>query len=573
MLKTRILVLSALSTLASAAFANEAFAQPAPGQPGDTAPPPAPPPKPADAKAPGDSAALEVPENPPPPPAAGGAKDSTSPQPLPKAFADEAALALRDGATGEPVAGWHGMFFLRDPDGNFRISPAGDLQLDFHSFVGPGVNGSSTANGGAGMQPRFFVRRLRLGLSGEFLKRWSFLANFDIAQNLTNATGTEEASAAPPGEDPTANSARFRPVEGVDAGVGLRDVWINYSLCPCLNFQIGQFRAPFSMENRTSDSATPLMERSISTRTFTAPGQREAGLMLWGDFGDDVFTYELAVVGGDGQNRATVDVYPDVVGRLLVAPFKSFKLIKDARIGVSARHGQRDSEAVGYDVVPITTAQGFVLWNSAYRDSSDRIVHIIPSGAQNIIGGEIYFPIGPVDIAVEGYYASYNTREAIDGFALTNTERLGRMDGVGLTSWVTWWAFGDQRIGAPVGRQKPSKLNLKKKAELKRGLEVSALFSTVLAGYDGNERGGEDDERTPGSTGNPATDIDVFQFGGAISYWHTRAVRLSFNYSLYFTPGSGSSENLATVPGNIFEDRDPNAHVLHELGTRAQLAF
>src|SRR5690606_24699066 len=150
----------------------------------------------------------------------------------------------------------------------------------------------------------------------------------------------------------TADTARYRPVQGVDAGVGLRDVWVNYSLCPCLNFQVGQFRPPISQENRTSDTSTPLMERSVATRTFIVPGQREAGIMLWGDFGDDVFTYELAVVGGDGQNRATVDVAADYVGRLLVAPFKSVKLIENARIGVSARHGQRDSEAVGYDVVP-----------------------------------------------------------------------------------------------------------------------------------------------------------------------------------------------------------------------------
>ncbi|NUP09943.1 MAG: hypothetical protein HOW73_28175 [Polyangiaceae bacterium] len=577
MVKKSIRVLSALSAVAlSLAITNEAAAQPAPQPAPQPGPQPAPQPAPEPAKkpepAPG-SAALSVPENPPSPPAAGAANPAVPPPPLPKTFADEAALALRDSATGEPVAGWHNMFFFRDPDGNFRLSPSGDMQLDFHAFVGPGVSSESTARGGSGLSPRFFVKRLRVGVHGEFLKRWSFLATFDLTQSITNPTGTDETSAAPAGVDPTSATARYRPVEGIDAGVGLRDVWVNYSLCPCLNFQVGQFRPPFSQENRTSDTSTPLMERSISTRSFTVPGQRETGLMLWGDFGDDIFTYELAVVGGDGQNRATVDIAPDFVGRLLVAPLKSIKLIKDARIGVSARHGERDSEAVGYDVVPFSTQQGFVLWNSTYKDSRGNVTHIIPSGAQNIIGGELYFPIGPVDIAGEAYYAAYHTREGIDGFQMTNTERLGTLNGVGLTSWVTWWAFGDQRIGAAVGRQKPPKLNLKKKADLKRGLEVSALFSAILAGYDGNSRGGEDDENTPGSAGNPATDIDIYQFSGALSYWHTRSVRLSFNYSLFMTPGSGSTENLAAVPGNLYGEKDPNAHLLHELGTRVQLAY
>lgn len=295
--------------------------------------------------------------------------------------------------------------------------------------------------------------------------------------------------------------------------------------------------------------------------------------MLWGDFGDDVFTYELAVTGGDGQNRFTVDALPDVMGRLLVAPLKGVKLIKDARIGVSARHGQRDQENVGYDVVPISTQQGWVLWNSTYADSRGHRVHIIPSGAQNVIGGEMLIPVGPVDIAAEGYYAAYHTREALDGFALTNTERLGTLNGVGLTSWIDWWAFGDERIGSPIGRQKPAKLNLRKKAEYKRGLQFSALVSAILASYDGNSRGGVDDEATPGSAGKPTTDIDAFQFGLAASYYHTRHVRLVLNYNLFFTPGSGGPENLAVVPGNIVDPKDTEANLLHELGTRIQLTY
>jgi hypothetical protein len=557
---------------AQPAPAQPAPAQPAPAQPAPAQPAP-PPPAPVDPNAP--SGPLAVPETPPPPPAAGSGKAGPAAPPAPpKAFADEAALAVRDSATGEPIAGWHGMFFIRDPDGQFRISPAGDMQLDFYSFFGTGVDSVPTVAGGAGLPPRFFVKRLRFGIHGEFLKRWSFVGNFDVSQAINNTSGTDETASAPPGVDPTATSARYRPTQGIDAGVGLRDAWINYSLCPCLNIQFGQFRSPISQENRTSDSATPMMERSLATRTFVVPGQRETGLMLWGDFGDDVFTYEVAVLGGDGQNRATVDAAADFAGRLLVAPLKSVKLIKDARIGVGARHGQRDQESVGYDVVPFSTQQGWVLWNPAYSDSLGRRTHVIPSGAQNTIGGEIYLPIGPVDIAGEAYYNAYHTREAIDGFTLTNTERLGSLTGVGMTGWVDWWAFGDERIGTTIGRQKPPKLNLRKKVEYKRGLELTALFSAILASYDGNSRGGNDDEKTPGSAGTPATDIDIFQFGAAASYWHTRAVRLTLNYNIYFTPGSGTAENLAVVPGNVVDDtEDPEANLLHELGTRVQLQY
>jgi hypothetical protein len=507
----------------------------------------------------------------PPAGQAGAAAPQTAP---PRVFADEAAVAVRDAATGEPVAGWHGSFFLRDPGGHFRFSPTAILQLDLHSSFGTNVDGASVASGGAGLPPRFFARRVRMGFMGDLLDRWSYQFSFDLANgSLSNPNGTEQGSAAPAGLEPTSDTARFRPVQVDSAAAGLRDAWINYGLCGCLNFQFGQIRPPVSMECRTVVWATPLMERSLASRTWIVPQGRETGLNIWGDFGDDFVSYEVMVAGGDGTNRGTVDGAVDVMGRVLVEPLQSIKLLKRARIGMSARHGERDPAAVGYDVTPISTNQGFALWSPTYSDSLGRRIHVLPSGAQNLIGGEVYLPVGPVDIAAEAYYADYGTREAVDGYQLTNTERLGTLRGTGLTSWVTWWAFGNERVGAPVGRMRPNKLALGKKVELERGLELTALFSAVLASYDGNARGGTDDARTPGSAESPTTALDVFQFAGAASYWHTRSVRLSLNYALYHLPGSSEADGLARVPGNLVRAADPSARALHELGTRVQLFF
>ena len=483
-------------------------------------------------------------------------------------------MALRDTSSGEPVAGWHGRFFLRDPDGNFRFSPVGIVQLDLHSTYGSGVDGVAPAAGGSGLPARFFARRARFGFEGDMLDRWNYLVTFDLANGgLTNVTGFEQAYASPPGSDPTASTARYRAVQSPDAATGLRDAWINYALGSFLNFQFGQVRPPVSMESRTAILATPLLERSLASRTFIVPGGRETGLTLWGDFEDDLVSYELMIAGGDGLNRATVDGAVDVMGRVLVEPLHSISLLKRARIGLSARHGERDAQAVGYDVTPITTNQGYALWNPTYVDSLGRRTHVLPSGAQNLIGGEIYLPVGPVDVAAEGYFASYGTREALDGYQLTNTERLGSLEGVGLTSWVTWWAYGDERIGAPVGRMRPNKLKLSKKPELGRGLELTALFSAVLARYEGASRAGESDANTPGAATSPTTALDVFQFAGAASYWHSRAVRLSLNYALYQLAGGSAADNLAVVPGNLAPEPDTSARSMHELSARVQLAF
>jgi hypothetical protein len=304
-----------------------------------------------------------------------------------------------------------------------------------------------------------------------------------------------------------------------------------------------------------------------------APGGQETGLMIWGDIGDKIVSYELMVAGGDGQNRPEVDGAADFLGRVVVKPLNGVKAVKDLQIGVSARHGERQSDAVGYSYPAISTNQGYLLFNPNYTDSLNRKVRVIPSGAQNLIGGEIRLPVGPVDIRGEGYYIANHTREAIDGYQLTNTERLGTLKGAAFYGQITWWALGDKFISGDPGYERPQKLNLRKKDTIKRGIELTGLVAGILGSYDGNSRGGLDDAKTPGSLGNKARDFKIWQFGGAASYWHSKWVRMSFNYAAYLTPSSGTDKNLAVVPGNVTKGGDPGAHVMHEIGTRLQLWF
>jgi hypothetical protein len=117
-------------------------------------------------------------------------------------------------------------------------------------------------------------------------------------------------------------------------------------------------------------------------------------------------------------------------------------------------------------------------------------------------------------------------------------------------------------------------VNLKKKPELKRGLALSAVVASILADYDGNQRGGDDDAATPASSGNPQTSLSVTQLGFDASYWHTRHVRLSLEYSAYLTAGAEADGGLTRVPGNTVGDgADPGSSAVHELGSRFQVVF
>ncbi len=552
-----------------------ASAQPAPPAP----PPPAPPPiaAPDGPARIGTDAPAKIEAAPPPPPAPGAASaaiDAPPPPPLPPAFPVESEAQAA--SNGPALAGWHGAFYLRDTKDYFRIYPKLRVNLDFNTYFGPGVSSVAAADGGNALKTRFFLRRLEVELGGEFLKKWTFNGGFEITQPLSNTNGKTETSAAKAGADPSADSARFAAVQATTPGIQAADVWINYTVAPWMNFMFGQYNAPFSMENRTGNKTTPFVERNVAIRGFVRPSNKEMGVTVWGELFDKQLNYEIGVFGGDGQNRPQVDGNVDVMGRVFVRPLSPSKeVISKLQIGLSAYHGDRDPGYVGYDYSPITTGQGFALWNPTYKDSLGRQTHVVPSAGQNAIGGELRIPVSIFDLRGEAYYVSNHTREAVEGFQLTNTERLGSVTGVGWYAQVSAWAFGDTFVTGDPGLVRPTRIDFTKEPERpKKGLEVLLLVAGVNAAYDGGSRGGTYDSKTPGNTnGKVAKDITVYQYGVGLNYWHTSYVRVSVDYSIYHTPGSGSVDNLAGVPGNLLKDPIKGANMIHELGTRLGIAF
>lgn len=478
--------------------------------------------------------------------------------------------------------GFRGGFFLRDARDLFRFYPHVLIEADFNSSFGPGVTGVAAPDAAAGLEPRLLLQRARLGFDAELLRRWSLTALLELGnQPLGNAGGAAETSAAPAGQGPTAMSGRYAPVQSIAATPYATDVFIGFSACRCFNIQVGQFNVPFSMDNRTDDDYYPLLERPVAIRNFVVPSERDIGGMIWGELGPRVLVYELGVFGGDGQNRPSVDARVDFIGRVFVRPFAgggSGDLSKYTQIGVSARHGDRDPSKVGYDAPAITTGQGFVLWKPTYTDSLNRLIHVIPSGAQNEIGGELRLQGGRFSFQGEAYYVVNDTREAVDGYQLTQpngqqyTERLGRMAGVGWYAQVSAWPFGDAFLTPEPGISQPRHLELGGRApsHMPHGLEMMAIVSGINGSYQGAARSGAPDANTP------MGDVTIYQVGVAANYWHTRHARFGVDYMAYVTPGSGTVDNQAVVPANLPQQATApptGGHVLHELGARLALTF
>ncbi len=475
------------------------------------------------------------------------------------------------------VVGWRDGFFLRDPHDYVRFYPHILAEADFYSTFGPGVTSVTAPDVAAGFKPRLSLRRARIGFDAELFKRWSVTALIEFGgQALSDTNGAAETAAAKPGQAPTAATGRYGSVQAIASAPIPADVYIGYSVCKCFNIEIGQFNAPFSLDNRTGDDYYPMNERPAAIRSFVMPSPRDIGGLLWGELGPRVFNYEVGIFGGDGQNRPSVDSDVDFIGRMYARPFAggaTNDLEKYTQIGVSARHGDRDPTAVAYDMTAITTGEGYALWKPTYTDSLGRQIHVIPSGAQNEIGGELRLQDGRFALQSEAYYLVNNTREAVDGYQLTNTERFGRMLGVGWYAQVSAWPFGDAFLTPEPGVYRPRHLDLsgRPSTHTPRGIEVIALVSGINGSYKGATRL----DSTP-DTKTPASDITIYQLGLGANYWHSKHARFGVYYSAYVTPGSGTSSNQAVVPANLNKQADGSAgsgNVMHEVTARVAVTF
>ncbi|HSS39814.1 MAG TPA: porin, partial [Polyangia bacterium] len=271
-------------------------------------PPPAPMPPPAVEAEPVPADAEPVPAS---PPAVPTEIAPPVPVPLPPPIA-EAPAPPPPLVGGEPLAGFSdGTAFLRSPDNTFVLFPSGRLQVDSYVFHSANKVPNDT----------FLIRRARLevgGWVGGFVYFW--LAG-DFAQG------------------PPAAAAPVAP-----ANLATTDDYV--ALAPWKNLvilQVGQYDAPFTLENRTSDKYFDFMERSITVRAFGIPDNKEMGAMLHGFNDARNFYYSLALVNGDGQNFKNADNHFDWMGRAWIAPF-SFTgegPLHDVEIGASFWTGDR----------------------------------------------------------------------------------------------------------------------------------------------------------------------------------------------------------------------------------------
>src|SRR5438093_4090205 len=136
--------------------------------------------------------------------------------------------------------------------------------------------------GSAALKDRFRLRRARINMTGEFAENFDFKMEGDFE----NSDGTS-------------------PSNRVDfSGT---DIWLNWHQFPGAQIKVGQYKAPFGLEQLTPDTALFIIERSNTTGAITP--ERQIGAELWGKpftsiWPDqkDLLTYYAGIFNGNGRN-------------------------------------------------------------------------------------------------------------------------------------------------------------------------------------------------------------------------------------------------------------------------------
>ncbi len=158
--------------------------------------------------------------------------------------------------------------------------------------------------GQTAINDRFRLRRARINMTGDYAEQFDFKIEGDFEQTDGTNGGRADFSGT--------------------------DIFLNWHQFPAAQIKIGQWKAPFGLEQLTPDTSLYTIERSIATGAITP--ERQIGIQLWGKpFANiwpaqkDLLTYYGGVFNGNGRNINTNDDnYLMYVGRLELQPLKDF---------------------------------------------------------------------------------------------------------------------------------------------------------------------------------------------------------------------------------------------------------
>jgi len=195
----------------------------------------------------------------------------------------------------------------------YKLTLGGYIQVNFEDGD---VSAFEGRFGLTALKDRFRLRRARINLTGDFAEQFEF----KIEGDFENSDGI------------SSNRTAFSAT----------DIFVNWHAIPEANIKVGQWKAPFGLEQITPDQLLFTIERSLPTGAITP--ERQIGVQIWGKpFTNlwpqekDLLTYYAGIFNGNGRNTTVNDnnnfMY---VGRLELLPFKGKFLGQDSSLKLGA---------------------------------------------------------------------------------------------------------------------------------------------------------------------------------------------------------------------------------------------
>lgn len=165
----------------------------------------------------------------------------------------------------------------------FKLVLGGYIQVNFEDGD---VSAFEGRFGMTALKDRFRLRRARINLTGDFAENF----DFKIEGDFENSDGISSGRTA------------FEAT----------DIFVNWHQFPEAQIKVGQWKAPFGLEQLTPDQYLIIIERSLPTGAITP--ERQIGVQLWGQpfaniwpDGKDLLTYYAGIFNGNGRNTTNND--------------------------------------------------------------------------------------------------------------------------------------------------------------------------------------------------------------------------------------------------------------------------
>src|SRR6266852_1106317 len=190
-----------------------------------------------------------------------------------------------------------------------KLTLGGFIQVNFEDGD---VSAFEGRFGLTALKDRFRLRRARINMTGEFAQQFDFKIEGDFEQSDGISSSRTDFSGT--------------------------DIFINWHAVPEANIKIGQWKAPFGLEQLTPDTSLFTIERSLPTGAITP--ERQIGVQIWGkpftnlwSEQKDLLTYYAGIFNGNGRNISNNDNNNFMaVGRLELMPFKGKLLGQDSSL-------------------------------------------------------------------------------------------------------------------------------------------------------------------------------------------------------------------------------------------------